>query len=60
MCLPLCLNLELHAQQVKKVEAAAVLRWSHTATVLLGGGGGGVAYARGFGFHSDDSSNWGY
>ena len=37
-CLLLCLNLELPAQQEKKVEAAtAVLRWSQIAVVLLGG-----------------------
>ena len=42
MCLPLCLNLELPAQQEKKVEAvAAVLKWSETAVLLGGGGGGG-------------------
>ena len=39
MCLPLCLNSELPAQQEKKVEeaAAAVLKWSQTAAVLLEG-----------------------
>ena len=58
MCLPLCLNLELPAQQEKKVEAAAVvLRWSQTAAVLLGGNIQGV-FASMIG--SNDSSNWGY
>ena len=41
MCLPLCLNSELLAQQEKKVEAAdAVLKWSQNAAVLKGGEGG--------------------
>ena len=36
MCLPLCLNLGLPAQQEKKVEATAVvLKWSQTVVVLL-------------------------
>ena len=58
MCLPLCLNSELPAQQEKKVEAAAaVLKWSQTAAVLQEGRMQGVlASTKGL----DDFSNWGY
>ena len=47
--LPLCLNLELRAQQEKKVEA--------TAVVLLRGHMQGVLASM---IGLDDSSNWGY
>ena len=58
MYLPLCLNLELLAQQEKKVEAAAaVLKWSQIAAVLLGGHMQGILASM---IGSDYSSNCGY
>ena len=67
MCLPLCLNLELPAQQEKKVEVAAaalkwsqtavLLKWSQTAAVILGRHMQGVLACM---VGLDDFSNWGY
>ena len=57
-CLPLFSNSELPAQQEKEVEAAAaVLKWSPTAVVLLEGHmQGALASMKGL----DDFSSWGY
>ena len=52
-----CLNSELLALQEKKVEVAAVLKWSQTAVVLLGDHMQGVLTSmKGL----DDSFNWDY
>ena len=57
-CQPLCLNSELPTRQEKKVEAAAaMLKWSQTAAVLLEGHmQGALASMKGL----DDFSSWGY
>ena len=49
-----CLNSELLALQEKKVEVVVVLKWSQTASVLLGEHMQGVLAST---IGSDDSSN---
>ena len=58
MCLPVCSNSGLPAQEEKKVEATAVvLKWSQTTAVLLKGYIQGVLASM---IGLNDFSNWGY